>query len=196
MNLGTPIKIVFATAFFACVSSAPFEANAAPSCDVLFSSTAQHNLADFTPRFEGKHPVFVRVYLEHNGVDVAELEARRLPDKVIQIKEMNVDVNYRRLGLGTKLFSELVSKVGTDHSYKTLLGIDNQAAFKKAYEQSELESPTLSEAERNLLALYATPAWKYRVKAGLTKIQRLSVEWNNYGGVSQPDIVLVVTGNR
>ncbi len=163
-----------------------------PTCGFLFSQDVLVDLGSTQTRIIESESL-LNAELIYNGTVIAKIDAVRAGEKDLRIRAINVDKAFRRSKAGSKIFSDFVKNFGSEYTYETRLGLDNETIFKEAYERISANSPKLSERERGLLALYETPAWKFRSALGLTKILKFQLEWNQYSDGIQPDVTFTVT---
>ncbi len=116
-----------------------------------------------------------------SGKKIAFIDFRPTDSSEVTIGLLHVDETYRRKGISKFLLGKVVKRVGRSRTFHTQLELDNQTIFSEAYNQS-LDptspnfAPHLSEQERFLHALKATPAYKIRRELGIHKILQLEVE--------------------
>lgn len=132
--------------------------------------------------------------------EIASLEAHRAEDGSVRVhitvKDESKDKgeNYQGKGLSKVLFAELLKQLPTDVRIATTLSGTNGDVFRDTLKalsdpKSSNYRSDLDLQQRQLLAVKATPAWKLREAAGLTKILKMDV----WGNAQYPRVDLMVT---
>jgi hypothetical protein len=168
-------------------------------CSLLFSDHL--DASKLTIRSYVDDDDYTNFELFHGEQKIAYVDISIARSGLVTIGYLHVDEGFRRKGASQILLKNVVEHIGRTRTYRTALVSDNVVAFAKAYRnigdpESTLYSPYLTESQRLASALKQTPAYKVRVRLGISKIVRFEVEDCHPGNCKHPAVAFESTSDQ